>query len=553
MKRIKIIQKNRKAQFMIVSTILFGFLMLVFGLCMLFSPFLKYSDNEGQNIFVLLRNFFTRELYPPNYLPEDETVWKLVTWLPFLATDSETNSVVFLPTKMTIIWLPIIIGGTSVFVMICRAITHAVGYKPLNKKGLSKIVRPIRSYQCTLTLAWVFLFLLIFTALISFCCVSPFSVGGFVTISLKGSFSIEAGDMEVEYNNIEGFLVGTGVFKKFYWLSMILFSKSWYAKTEIYFIGVAVVESSKLLVFGFIILPLLPVIAFGVTNLVGTICGSCSWGTINAIVLAAITGEVSEELKHTSPAPTAQESALSAMKKESNTPVREVQATASVKAELTAPQPVKEKTITREFGPNKINDTFKPKCLAFYEDLKVMLVNANLTWAPLFKVAEEKIKTYIEIASDKIDWGQEINAIEATINEVVGKDPKFILLLEKMLSDSRIEIFGSNQSNLIELINTYNQAFVDWNLQLMEETIEKIYLISFNYEELYGKVGYCIRTKLISNFAELEKHFQVLERLEDAKENEDYYQYREICLETIMQISPNKKVFASSINEFIYN
>gem|GEM_PF-3875355 len=67
MKRIKIIKKNRKSQFMLIAIMLFSLAYLTFGLLMLFSPLINYVDNNGESIFILLRNFFTNELGYNNF------------------------------------------------------------------------------------------------------------------------------------------------------------------------------------------------------------------------------------------------------------------------------------------------------------------------------------------------------------------------------------------------------------------------------------------------------------------------------------------------------
>ncbi|ARU91568.1 hypothetical protein SCLARK_00963 [Spiroplasma clarkii] len=364
MQKVKIIKKNRKAQYMIVATVLFGLAFLSFGVCMLLSPIVNYSV-DGYSSEIWLRNFFTRELTDELIVEEKGLqVWNLLKWLPFIATESVSgNAVVFLPSKIAIIWIPLAVGGLAVLVMTVRAITHAIGYSPLSKKGIARVVKPIRSYQYTLTLSWFFLVLIFITGFISLASVYPYSAGGFITFNLKGSIIIEAGDSEIYENNIEAWLVGTGLSKKFYWLSLVHFNNAWVKETGIQYIGSSVVKDSTFLKAMWAIVPTLPLLVFLLNNLIGTTCGACSWGTINAVVLASISSVLA-----------------------TNTEViREVIVPGTEKTSDLAV------TRTTELGPQKLTSNLKPKCLDFYTSLADILSKAALTSSPLYKKLKVKL------------------------------------------------------------------------------------------------------------------------------------------------------------------
>gem|GEM_PF-3923685 len=139
--------------------------------------------------------------------------------------------------------------------------------------------------------------------------------------------------------------------------------------------------------------------------------------------------------------------------------------------------------------------------------------------------------------------------IDEIIADFFEKDKKFILLLEKIISSSQNVITNSQKKVFKKLIENYNIHYEEQKIIEMETTIEEIYLNSFEFEELYGKIGYCIKNKLIKKFNKINDELEVIDRLNFAKDNEDYDEYRGVCLEAIIKISPNKQKISSLIRE----
>jgi len=521
MKRIKIIKKNRKSQFMLIAIMLFSLAYLTFGLLMLFSPLINYVDNNGESIFILLRNFFTNELGYNNFntflteFPDRE--WSYNSWLPFILSSSDTNEIAFLPSSITLIWIPLIVGGASFFVILTRYIIHIIGYKSINKAGTAKIIRPIRSYQLTLTLTWFFFVILSITAFLTYISSSIFWIGGFFSLNYgEGQLLIIVGDTTSEFYNFEAFLIETGMHNSFYWLSMLLFN-NWFNNHGQYYVDIGTVPSTNDSVSYFIItlwflIPALPLLLFWINSFIGSIVGSCSWGTINSIVLEAI------NFKKESTDDTSENKQNSDNKKIKN----------------------KEKDSHQE----------REKCLKFYKNLKLMTELSETTWSSLYIKANEKIN---ELNSDeeikKINWQDEVRIIDEIIADFFEKDKKFILLLEKIISSSQNVITNSQKKVFKKLIENYNIHYEEQKIIEMETTIEEIYLNSFEFEELYGKIGYCIKNKLIKKFNKINDELEVIDRLNFAKDNEDYDEYRGVCLEAIIKISPNKQKISSLIRE----
>lgn len=519
MKRTKIIKKNRKSQFMLIAIMLFSLAYLIFGLLMFFSPLINYVDNNGQSIFILLRNFFTNELnyntfntFLTELAPDLE--WSYNSWLPFIVSSSDTNKIAFLPSQITLIWIPLIVGGTSFFVILTRYIIHIIGYKSINKAGTVKIIRPIRSYQLTLTLTWFFFVILSITAFLTYISSSIFWIGGFFSINYgEGQLVLIVGNTNSEFHNFEAFLTETGVHNGFYWLSMLLFN-NWFNTHGQYYVDISTVPSTNDSVSYFImtlwfLLPALPILLFWINSFIGSIVGSCSWGTINSIVLEAINFK-----------------------------------------EATDDTSENKQNSDNKNKKNKKEDSHKEreKYLKFYKNLKLMLELSETTWSPLYIKANEKLdKLNSNDEIMKINWQDEMHIIDEILADFFEKDKKFILLLEKIIESSQTVITNSQKKAFKKLIENYNIYYKEQKIIEMETTIEEIYLNSFEFEELYGKIGYCIKNKLTKNFNKINDELKVIEQLNFAKDNEDYNEYRGVCLEAIIKISPNKQKISSLI------
>ncbi|AKX34128.1 hypothetical protein SLITO_v1c04750 [Spiroplasma litorale] len=477
MSNIKILKENRKSVFMITSLMIFAFIMVIFSLTMLFSPIINMDNinninsffNENYSLFMSL--FYKYNDYPIFVVKSD----------PFL-----------------IVWLPLITGSIIIALLIWRIILHTIGYKTKNRKGNSTVVRPIRSYQITMILCWFFMFFLIIVATLSYLSASPFLTGA------TWYFDLSNGAPSLTEESIKHIAsVLEGQFSQCYWLSFAWFSSSNSA---------ILTESTVFNVWMWILMPFILQIIFIVLSFIGTICGECSWGTINKSVLRDID-----------------------MSSEGNVKIS---------------NNLSKKLIEKKVDLNRVSSSeLQARILLFYKNFIKLLESSNNTNIPIYKEARLSLEKYSVI--EKINWKKIGNYVEGLVEWYTSTDQRFVNLISQLATNPKHNLFINYKKQLLSLIGEYQSAINKWNLLDAEFKIEQIFALTFERDEILAKVGYCLKTRLNSNFDSYDKKDAYINMLEQAKNNRDYHNYRQICIKLIKKMSPEKVAISDFINQVV--
>jgi hypothetical protein len=105
------------------------------------------------------------------------------------------------------------------------------------------------------------------------------------------------------------------------------------------------------------------------------------------------------------------------------------------------------------------------------------------------------------------------------------------------------------QLNWTELIAKYFNALKAWNLYEAELVIEQIFAIAAQNTELLAKVGYCLKYRLSNHYSFVNNRLNGIDQLNVARENKNYDAYRQICLQIIKTMSPNKLLLTGIVNQ----
>ncbi|AGR42150.1 hypothetical protein [Spiroplasma diminutum] len=498
MGKIKILKNNKKSQFMIGSLLAFFVVSLTYSLTLLFSPIIN-NENILQINTSIIEQEFSKFL------------------LIFLYNG---KSIILAENDIIIYWLPLALSSLGMIVMIFRLIIHLVGYKAKTKKGIARIVRPIRSYQLTMIFAWIIFSLLTISMFLSLLSASPFLMGIVLEFGSGNFISInkEATSKVIEILQTQP--------NQIYWLTFALFSQ---------IPGAAAIETDNKtfeLIMWFVLPIILPFISILIA-FAGNICGECSWWRINLIVLKDIDLQTGANL-------------VESYSKVEKPKIKESKESKDIKE-------IKE---VKEINQvNKIKVDYDPKiekkCILFYKNLVKMLENSNNKDSLIYKETIEKLEIIAE--NKENDWNTIATEVEAQMNIFTSTDKQFVDLIEQIILNPRLDFFGRYKKDLEELIEGYRFALKTWDLFAAEIKLEQIFAIAFRNQELLPKIGFCLKNKINSNFKNIDQKTNVIGRLEIAKNNKDYKNYREICTEIIKEMSPIKPIISSYVDKIIYN
>ncbi|AUB31659.1 hypothetical protein [Spiroplasma floricola] len=204
-----------------------------------------------------------------------------------------------------------------------------------------------------------------------------------------------------------------------------------------------------------------------------------------------------------------------------------------------------------------INDSYQyyenasTKCILYFKSIKKMFEDSNNQNSILYKQTIEKLEQ-IQNTKD-INWDYIGSQIEIEINNLTSTDKKFVDLIEELINNSELNLFGRLKIDLEELIDYYKFSLKTWDLFTAEVQLERIFIISFKNEKLLPKIGFCLKNRVSSIWKNIDEKSNVINRLEIANNNQDLKNYRDICLEIIQEMSPIKATIANYINKIIYN
>ncbi|QBQ07714.1 hypothetical protein SGLAD_v1c05150 [Spiroplasma gladiatoris] len=508
MKRVKLLKRNSKVKFMIVSIIIFSFLYALFGVLVYYSPMVNWKDGGQKASFSSIYTAFNND-----YDDGLGTYEKYNSFFNFLLFNQTINSFTFIPTQFTVFYLPLIVGGISLVLMLIRSLIHLVGYKNQTKKGVARIVRPIRSYQITMICVWVTFTILLLASCLTFISASYFVIGIGWEFNTSGIVSSIINSHVRQ--TLKNYLLNTNGagFQTIYWPSLVLFYKNF---------GYGLDESAWM-VWIWILVPAIPFLLFGLLAFFGVIVGESSWWTINLAVLRdidATTGmSIAKEYDYSKPLKIKKEKSI------------------KVKGDIV------------ELQDGKFDTSH---AIGYYKSLIKLLEKSKNTNNSMFTKAKEEL-TRLTNKSNNINWSNVIDNIEDEIDLLTGVEQKFVELIESVINSTKINVFGRYKQDVIDLIKEYNQYIEEWKIFEAESVIEQIFAIAFKREELLAKVGYCLRSRLKNNFKYIDDELETIKKLEVAKIDEDYEEYRKICLEAIEKMSPIKSQFSNYAKKIIYN
>ncbi|QGS51954.1 hypothetical protein [Spiroplasma tabanidicola] len=517
MKKIKILKKNSKIKFMIAAVIIFSITYLLFGLLIYFSPMVNWKEGGQKASFNAIYDAYNKERYSNGGF--DIGIYEYFNdALKFMLFNFETKNFAIVPDQFTIFYLPIFIGGSSLVLIFFRMIIHTVGYNNQTKKGVARIVKPIRSFQITMIISWICIALLLLSSLLSFLAASPYLMGFCWEFGASGIVSITS-NVQIA-DDIQNILLGANGegFQPVYWLSLAIFFNNFsqgYNSNEALYIWI------------WIMTPTLPLILFGLFGFLGVILGEASWWNINLVVLRDIdasTGmNIAKEYDYVKPV--------------------------KIKANVKKQKPDKGNGSIVDIGGVKYDTKV---FVNFYTSLAKMLDKSKNSGLDLYQEAKMKISRLTGSPSE-VDWQDELNQIENKMDILTGIEQKFIDLLVNIIEKSKFNVFGRYRDDLIELIDEYRYNVKEWNVYECEAIIEQIFAIALKREELLAKVGLCVRKRLSNSFKHIDDKLDIVNKLEYAKNGEDYDEYRNVCLEVIEKMSPIKSKFNSYAKKIIYN
>ncbi|WP_338984301.1 hypothetical protein [Spiroplasma endosymbiont of Diplazon laetatorius] len=503
MGKIKLLKNNKKSLFMIISLMVFSFIIIAYSLLMMFSPIVNQTNMDFVNGTAVKTGY-----------------------TPFMKFFLKNGSNIMVGSAGLIIyWIPLVVAGTTFILMLTRMTIHLVGYRSKTKKGIARIVRPIRSYQFTMIFAWILFVVLTLVSILSFLSALPFLMGISLKFSATNFISL---DQTITATIANKFATQFG---QIYWLSFGLF-----AKTPG---GAAAAQNAKDIasLIGWFILPIIIPFSALITAFVGVVCGECSWWNINLIVLRDIDLQTGAHLVDTYA-----KVEKPKIKEKKNKKVKEV-VIKSVNDEVK--QPKAEKQVF------EYDQKLARKCSLFYKNLTKMLEDSKNTDSKLYRDTISRVEELTK--ASEIDWNKIGMEIEAQMNLLTSTDRQFVELIEQLMLNPRLNLFGRYKNDLEELIEGYRFSLKTWDLFAAEIKLEQIFAITFRSEELLPKVGYCLKNRVSSSWKNIDARRNVINRLEVAKNDKDYKAYREICAEVIKEMSPIKPIITSYVDKIIYN
>ena len=500
MKKIKILKNNRKSKFMLISLAILAFLYLLFGTLMFFSPAVIGETGIDESFEKIYSLFYDRDYK------------RMPSILSFIFY--KDGYFIFVPNKITLFYLPWIIGGSILFLILTRIIIHNVGYNNKTKKGVARIVKPIRGYQLTMIICWIGIVLLVLGSLITLNASAPFSIGLLWEYSFKGTPMVNSEIVK----SLSDILTESAdkLYKAFYWPSLV-----WFYDGLIYMAG-----DNELLKWGWILTPTLLILPILFISFIGVIIGECAWWNINIAVLKDIDAYVGTQL----------------------TPKYEYVKKPNLKSIILEAK--ENKSQTSELSNEK--EELKRKCLNYYRTLLKMLEISKNTNSSLYTKNKNKYD-FIVKTKDSQNWNFIFEEIKENFQDLTHTDQRFVKMIENLTKRKDLNIFGRYLDDLTELINDYWVAIETWNILVAESVVEQIFAIAFRKEALLAKVGYCIKERLTTHFRHIQKEANYLRRLDEAKQAEDYEDYRDTCLEVLQLMSPIKTKLSNYANKIIYN
>ncbi|AGR41216.1 hypothetical protein [Spiroplasma taiwanense] len=511
MDKIKLLSKNKKAKFMLWFLLIFSLISFLFGILLFISP--AINDENINNI----NNLFLNK--------EDQTQGYKSFFLIFLV--NLNGNFVIMTSTILIIWLPFAFGLIGIILFSSRFIIHLVGYNSKTKNGVARIVKPIRSYQLTMIFAWIWLILLSFILLIAYLSASPFLVGSTWVFSFTGAPVISPESLEIP-NLLQG------QFSNIYWLTYSLFSELNLGIT-------AEVDSGNKWMW--VLMPVIIQLIFLFFSFIGVVLGECSWWSINLKVLESIDSQVGTQLSHEY---TKIEKPIIKKEKIKKTKVKKEK------------EIIKDQTdndiVTSVVKIKKVKEKYSNKkleAILYYKKLIKLLEESGNLNSSLYKNAIEKLDIFSK--NEISDWNEVTNQIELEMENYTSTDQKFIALIEQLMENSKINLFGKYKHDLVNLIKEYNKALISKDLFEAEIKLEQIFAITFRKEELLAKVGFCLKNRILTNYKYIDENLNVIKRLNEAREFDDIDGYRKICFEIIKQMSPIKPIISSYIEKIIYN
>jgi hypothetical protein len=568
--KVKPLKKNSNGQYMIASAMIFCLVVVAFGLTILFAP----------NINDVLKGIRTAMI---------DGTWSIGTGSKLVQSQFKTTIGGFLsyttmgglkfftitPSIILISYVPIAVGGLLFLWMFILAIRLNVGFKSINRKNIKQVVNPIKTYSLTISSAWfifIVLILMTFFTLISssyllfgqLFLVSPDHFLAFPTQLKNGT-----DDAAQTYFQVNGT-------PKIWWITYDLFANSYTGRTNGKFDWMSLI-------------PLAPFLLVIVLQIIGLITGAVSWRWVNLYVLAAIgdakaldlvnrrfsitkqlvyTGEAISsgtaktiEIGEAAPEKLSKKDLKAAKRQEK---LAAMQHNATIDGDVTTEvvTPVNEKPL--DLNNNKkwdddnlthtvddldygVNATLKSRCQSFFKNNMKMMEMSENTSNSLYR---KFTMTYDALVSNRVDnkLNEIATGIEDYINFATDIDQKFVHLVSKVLGTNR-GVFGAFSVELDELIAKYFNALKAWNLYEAELVIEQIFAIAAQNTELLAKVGYCLKYRLSNHYSFVNNRLNGIDQLNVARENKNYDAYRQICLQIIKTMSPNKLLLTGIVNQ----
>ncbi|ASP28248.1 hypothetical protein SCORR_v1c04760 [Spiroplasma corruscae] len=394
-----------------------------------------------------------------------------------------------------IVYLPLSTGLICLVLLVLRLIIHSVGYKSRSRKGIVIIVKPVRSYQLTMMICWLMWVILTLVSFLSYLSASPFLSGVSWFISLNNSPYVDSETIQ-KYSEIFN-----NQFKDCYWLTFAFFSgysNGIYGETS---------DALKLL---WIFLPFIPQFIFIIISFIGTLCGECSWGKINVSV------------------------------------IRDLDLSPEGNIEVT--NNLSKRIMSKKININKISSSdLQARILLFYKNFIRLLELSDNTKIPIYKESRLLLEKFSVI--QKTNWKKAGYYIEEIVDWYSSTDQKFVKLISQLVTNPKNNLFKTNKEQLYILIKEYQSAINKWNLLDAEFKIEQIFALTIRVTELLAKVGYCLKTRLANNFDSYENKVAFIDALNNAKLNKNYNNYRDICIQIIKKMSPEKVAITDFINK----
>ncbi|AHI53889.1 hypothetical protein SSABA_v1c04820 [Spiroplasma sabaudiense Ar-1343] len=158
--------------------------------------------------------------------------------------------------------------------------------------------------------------------------------------------------------------------------------------------------------------------------------------------------------------------------------------------------------------------------------------------------------TYSALIDNSLDY--KLGEVKASISDYIDftneADVKFVNKIEDLINaDSGI--LNDYKDIFKTLISKYRSGIKHWDLFEAEVAIEQIFAMALNFSNLIPKVGFCIKHRLVNNFDSIEKEYQIITKMDFARDNKKYDSYKLICEDAIIKMSPIKNKITKFIEE----